>query len=89
MGVKKSNLWLWVATTLEILARGRGTKKVKNRWSKSFVRSSPTLAATPCAPIFCCASADALWCQHSSGPDFFEPLFNREGSILFVTLIGG
>ena len=32
MGVKKSNLLLWVATTLEILSRGRGTKKVKNRW---------------------------------------------------------
>ena len=31
MGVKKSNLLLWVATTLEILSRGRGTKKVKNR----------------------------------------------------------
>jgi len=25
MGVKKSNLLLWVATTLEILSRGRGT----------------------------------------------------------------
>src|SRR6218665_2980799 len=34
MGVKKSNLLLWVATTLEILSRGRGTKKVKNRWFK-------------------------------------------------------
>jgi len=31
MGVKKSNLLLRVATTLEILSRGRGTKKVKNR----------------------------------------------------------
>jgi len=30
-GGKKSNLLLWVATTLEILSRGRGTKKVKNR----------------------------------------------------------
>src|SRR6218665_3369120 len=31
MGVKKSNLLLWVATTLVILSRGHGTKKVKNR----------------------------------------------------------
>src|SRR6218665_2123966 len=30
MGVMKSNLFLWVATTLEILSRGCGTKKVKN-----------------------------------------------------------
>ena|SRR6218665_1652687 len=39
MGVKKSNLLLWVATTLDILSRGRGTKKVKNRWT------SPTTSA--------------------------------------------
>ena|SRR6218665_3165585 len=34
MGVKKSNLLLWVATNLEILSRGHGTKKVKNRCRK-------------------------------------------------------
>ena len=36
MGVKKSNLLLWVATTLEILSRGRGTKQVKNRWARYY-----------------------------------------------------
>ena len=36
MGVKKSNLLLWVATTLEILSRGRGTKKVKNRCNTGY-----------------------------------------------------
>src|SRR6218665_3057036 len=39
MGVKKSNLLLWVATTLEILSRGRGTKKVKNRCLRAIRRS--------------------------------------------------
>src|SRR6218665_82830 len=38
MGVKKSNSLLWVATTLEILSRGRGTKKVKNRCSIDVAR---------------------------------------------------
>src|SRR6218665_2355777 len=37
-GLKKSNLLLWVATTLEILSRGRGTKKVKNRAGVGLLR---------------------------------------------------